>query len=472
MKVTLDREGKNVVKLGLELEAEKAMRAYETACRRLSHQVNIPGFRKGKAPRNIIEKNLGVEFIKQEALERLVPELLKQAITEEDLDLITEPQIDKCDFEFNQPLKLQAKFEVRPEVKLGDYKNISVEVPEAKLPEDALERALKSIADSKASLAPIPARPVKEGDTVLVNFECFVDGKLIDGGKADGLVLEVKEGMFLEGFTTQLIGKEPGQKFDIDVKFPTEYRNSDIAGKDAHFKVELTEIRERTTPDINDELAKAVGQENLAGLEEALKERLNEEVMQENEARSQRKVVEAIVAASEVDIPETMIERERDLLLQQIRRYVEQNGQTWDDYQQNPEFEKTRESKAGEARQRVLTSLVLGAIVRAEQMNVTMEEMEPYFADIAARYEVGYDKVVGNEQVQRQVMEEVLTNKVVAFLHSNAKINYVPEPENYGKEEADHVHGEHCDHEHDEAKPAEAAQSEKKGKQKAEAKKG
>jgi trigger factor len=464
MKVTLDKEGKNVVRLGLELEAEKALKAYEMACRQLSHQVNIPGFRRGKAPRTIIEKTLGVDFIKKEALERLVPELLRQAINDESLDVITEPEIDKCEFDLGTPLKLQAKFEVRPEVKLGDYKGISVDVPEAVLPEDAMERALNSIAESKASMSAIPPRPVQTGDTVVLDFECFVDGKLAEGGKADGLVLEVKEGTFIEGFCDQLVGKEPDTKFDINVKFPPEYRNKDLAGKDANFKVDLREIRQRSIPDVNDELAKVVGQESLEKLKEALKERLDEEVKQENEVRSQRKVVEAVVANSSVDIPESMIERERDLLLQQVRRYVEQNQQSWDDFVQRPEFEQIKQSKFEEARQRVLTSLVLGAVVRAEQMTVIDDEMAPYYAELVARYNVPVEQVARNEDLRRQVMEEVLTNKVVFFLLTSAKINFVPE-------EA-HVHDENCahgdEHEHEHEHGEEKA--EKKKKEKAEAK--
>ena len=440
-----------------------------SACRQLSHQVNIPGFRRGKAPRNIVEKTLGVEFIKQEALERLVPDLLRQAIIEENLDVITEPEIDKCDFQLGSPLTLQAKFEVRPEVKLGEYKGIAVDVPEAKLPTDALDRALQSIAESKASLAPIAPRAVKLADTVLLDFECFVDGKIVDGGKAEGLVLEVKEGSFIEGFCDQLVGKEPGQKFDVNVKFPEEYRNKELANKDANFKVVLQEIRERSIPDVNDELAKSVGQENLDKLKEALQERLNEEVMQENEVRAQRKVVEAIVAGSAVDIPETMIERERDLLLTQIRRYVEQNNQSWDDFQQRPEFETIKESKFAEARQRVLTSLILGAVVRAEQLNVDEEEMWPYIMEMAQQYQVPVEKIAKNEQARRQVMEEVLTNKVVFFLMQNAKISYVPEPEGYGKHE--HEHGESCDHEH-ESESRQAVESAPSAREAAESKSG
>src|SRR5262245_55781616 len=217
MKVNLEKQGKNVVSIGLELEPEKAMKAYEVACRQLSHRVNIPGFRKGKAPRNIIEKSLGVDYIKREALEQLVPEMLNKAIMDENLDVITEPEIDSCDFELGSPLKLTAKFEVRPEVKLGEYQGIAVEVPEAKLPEDALDRALANVAESKASLQSVADRPVAMADTVVLDFECHVDDKLVEGGKAQGLILEIKEGNFLEGFCEQLVGKEPGQQTEVKV---------------------------------------------------------------------------------------------------------------------------------------------------------------------------------------------------------------------------------------------------------------
>ena len=462
MKVTLDREGKNLVRMGLELESEKALKAYEMACRSLSHQVNIPGFRRGKAPRNIIEKTLGVEYIKREALEKLVPELLSRAIMDESLDVITEPQIDSCEFELGSPLKLNANFEVRPEVTLGAYTGVSVDVPEATLPPDAMDRALASIAESKASLKAAPARPVAKGDTVLLDFECYVDGKLVEGGKAEGLVLEVKEGTFIEGFCDQLIGKEPGQQFEVNVKFPEEYRNKELANQDANFKVDLKELRERVTLELNDELAVSIGQPSLQALKDALQERLGEEVRQENEMRSQRAVVEAVVNAATVDIPETMVERERDLLLQQVKRYLEQNNQNWEEFQQSPDFEQVRTNKLEEARQRVLTSLVLGAVVRAEKMSVDDDEIAPYLAEIVARYDLQAEQVARNEELRRQVMEEVLTNKVVQFLVGSAKIQFVAEPEHdHDHEHHHHKEGEACEHEQGESKKSSKKASEK-----------
>jgi trigger factor len=444
MKVTLDREGKNVVKLGLEVDAQMAVKEYEKTCRELSHQINVPGFRRGKAPRSIIEKQVGVEYIKARALDKLLPQLLSDAIMSESLDVITEPQIDSCQFDLGQPLKLGVKFEVRPEVTLGDYSNVEVNVPQATLPDEALERALKSIAESRTSLQAVAPRPVEMGDTVVLDFECYVADKLVEGGKTEGLVLEMKPGGFIEGFCEQVVGKAPGDDFDVNVKFPDDYRNKELAGKDAQFKVKLKEIRQRVVPELNDELAKGMGQESIQSLRIALQERLSEEVSQENEMRAQRAVVEAVVAKATVDIPESMIEREQSLLLQQVRRYMEQNNQNWQTFEESEDFAKVKQSKLEEARQRVLTSLVLGAIVRAEQLTIAEDELGPYIQELAMRYNVGAPQIMQqlqqNEELGRQIMEEVLTNKVVQHLLNRAKVNYVPD---------DHEHHDHSGHDHD-----------------------
>lgn len=437
MKVNLEREGANVVKLGVEVEADKAKKAYVTACRNLSHRVRIPGFRPGKAPQNMVEKAVGIDFIKREALEALVPHILRDVIQEQKLDVITEPRIDSYNFELGEPLQLSATFEVRPEVKLGDYKGLTVTVPEAKLDEEAMERALKSIADAKASLQTITEkRPIKMGDTVLMDFECFVDGKLVEGGKAEGLLLEMKEGNFLPGFCDQLVGKEPGGQAEVNAKFPDDYRNEALAGKDGNFKVELREIRERFTPEINDELAKSVGQDSLEALKTALKQRLEDEVKQENEARLQRSVVDEVVKHATVDIPDSMIERESNLLLAHLRRYVEQIGQSWEQFVGSPEYEDVYKEKRDEARTRVLTSLVLGAVVRAESMAITDQEAEPYLAELIARYNLPIEQLAHDKnddlrralgELQRQAMEEALTRKVVDFLTVQSKVEYVAE---------------------------------------------
>lgn len=435
MKVTLEREGVNLVKLDVEVEANKAKQAYDKACRELSKRIRIPGFRPGKAPKNMVEKAVGADYIKREALEHLVPEVLTRIISDEKLDVITEPRIDSYNFEVGQPLALKATVEVRPEVKLGDYKGLNVKVEEARLDDEALERALKSIAEAKASLQTVSEkRALRMGDTVLLDFECYVDGQLVDGGKAEGLVLELKEGNFLPGFCEQLVGKEPDSHVEITARFPDDYRNEQLKGKEGQFKTHIREIRERFVPEINDELAKSVGQESLDALKEALRQRLDEEVKQENETRLQRCVVEEVVKKATVEIPDSMIDRECNLLLMHLRRYIEQMGQSWEAFAQSPEYDNIYKEKREEARTRVLTSLVLGAVVRAENMTITGEESAPYLAELIARYNLPIEQIAHNDQLRRafdelrrQAMEEALTRKVVDFLTSQSQVERVAE---------------------------------------------
>ena len=424
MKVTLDREGKNVVKLELELESDKTIKAYEQTCRKLSHRINIPGFRPGKAPRGVLEKTIGIESIKQEALEHLIPELLGKAIVAEQLELITEPELDSFHFNLGDPLKLNLKFEVRPPVTLGEYKALEVSVPEVKVNLDGLDTALSSLAEAKADLKTIESRPVVMGDTVLIDFECYVKDKLIEGGKSQGLVLEVKEGSFIEGFCEQLVGKEPGEKLEIKVKFPEEYRNRELADQDALFKTEIKELRQRVIPPVDDALAVLYGHESLDKLKEAITERMTEEVAQTNEVNKQKAVVEAIVANATVDIPESMIEREQNSLLLQLRKYMEQNNRSWDDFEKSSEFEGIKTSKTAEAKERVLRSLVLGAIVKAENMTVNSEELETYLDEVINHYNLPHDKALQNPELRRQVAEELLTSKVVEFAVEKAKITF------------------------------------------------
>ena len=426
MKVTLDREGKNLVKLGLELEPDKAMRAYEHACRQLSHKVNIPGFRKGKVPRAVLEKTIGVDYIKQETLEHLVPEVLNEAIMQEHLDIITQPEIDSCQFDLGGPLKLQAKFEVRPQVELGDYKGLKVEVQENLFDESSIEKALERLAEAQAQLAAIPKRPIKLGDTVLLDFECFVEGQPVEGGKADGMLLEVKEGGFIPGFCEQLVGKEPDHELEIKAPFPADYRNKQLASKEGLFKTKIRELREKVLPAIDDTLAQKFGMESLEKLKENLKSNLKEEFDINNESRKQKLVIEAVVKNAKVDLPETMIEREQKLLLEQLKYYLEQNKRSFAEFEASDEFPSIKESKFEEAKQRVLTSLVLGAIIKEEKITVAENEMAEHLEDFINRLSLPPEKAAHNEAVHRQALEELLTAKVMELLIQNTTIDYTP----------------------------------------------
>ena len=427
MKITLDKQGKNVIELGLEVEAEKVLKVYEQTCRNLSHKVKIPGFRPGKAPRRVLETTLGVEYIKSETLETMLPKLLGEAISSENLDIITQPEINKCEFELGKPLQLQAKFEVRPEVKISDYLGLSVDVVETKVPDDALASMLDNIVQSKTTFANQPDKIVEMGDNVLIDFECFVDSKLIEGGSAKDVVLEVKSGNFVENFCEQLVGHKNNDNFEVKVNFPANYRNKELASKEALFKVSLKEVRNKVAPPIDDELAKSVGVDSLDELKKLLMDRLEQEAKQKTRQDVQKKVVEAVVNLASVDIPETMIDRELELLLDQVKNYLESNNQDFEAFKNTDEFNDLKAQKLEEAKKRVLTSLVLGAIVRELKITVSQDDLTPYFVDLMQTYNISANDITKNENIRRQVMEEALTGKVINHLVENSKVNYIKE---------------------------------------------
>ncbi len=427
MKITLDKQGKNVIELGLEVEAEKVLKVYEQTCRNLSRKVKIPGFRPGKAPRRVLETTLGVEYIKSETLENMLPKLLGEAISSENLDIITQPEINKCEFELGKPLQLQAKFEVRPEVKISDYLGLSVDVVETKVPDDALASMLDNIVQSKITFANQPDKIVEMGDNVLIDFECFVDSKLIEGGSAKDVVLEVKSGNFVENFCEQLVGHKNNDNFEVKVNFPANYRNKELASKEALFKVSLKEVRNKVAPPIDDELAKSVGVDSLDELKKLLMDRLEQEAKQKTRQDVQKKVVEAVVNLASVDIPETMIDRELELLLDQVKNYLESNNQDFEAFKNTDEFNDLKAQKLEEAKKRVLTSLVLGAIVRELKITVSQDDLTPYFVDLMQTYNISANDITKNENIRRQVMEEALTGKVINHLVENSKVNYIKE---------------------------------------------
>jgi len=300
-----------------------------------------------------------------------------------------------------------------------------VVVPKAELPADARQRAMAGIAESKAILKKITDRPLKMGDSAVIDFECFVEGKLVDGGKSEGLVLEMKPGNFLAGFCEQLEGKEPDTRSEIKVAFPDNYRNKELAGKEGTFHVDLKGIRQRCLPDIDDALAVDVGFASAAELEEAVSKRLEAQMEEENRGRLQRAVVDKAIANAVVDIPDSMIDREHHLMLANLKKLVEENGQSFEEYRQTEEFHKVSETKRAEAEQRVRTSLVLGAIVRAENLMVSADEIDAQLEEMAASYKVPVERLAGNEALRRQVTEELLTQAVVDFLLADASCEFM-----------------------------------------------
>ncbi|MBO8431005.1 trigger factor, partial [Spirochaetes bacterium] len=277
MKVTLENEKENVVKVNITIPAEEATNAYNAAVKRIAQHINVDGFRKGKAPRQVIERQIGEERIKQEALEGMMPKVIAEVIQENNLDVITQPYITSYDFKKGEDLNVVVTVETRPEVKLGDYKNLTVEVNDVPVTEDAINETLERVRKNYAEEKIISDRASKDTDIVNIDFEGFVNGEAIKGGAAKNYNLNLANSNFIPGFAEQLTGKNAGDEFEINVKFPEDYHDDSLKGKDATFKIKLNVIKESVVPELNDELAQKAGSfKTVEELKEDVKKRLEE----------------------------------------------------------------------------------------------------------------------------------------------------------------------------------------------------
>ena len=253
MQVTLENEKENVVKLDITVPAKEAADAYNQAVKRISQYVNIDGFRKGKAPRQVVERHVGVERIKQEALEGLMPRVLSQAIDENKLDVITQPYITSYNYTVGEDLKVTAKVETRPEVTLGEYKGLTVEVEDSPVAEDSMDKALDALRNQHAETKIITDRATKDTDIVKIDFDGYVNGEKIKGGEGKNYPLDLAHSNFIPGFAEQLAGKNLNEEFDIEVTFPEDYHDETLKGQKATFKIKINEISERVIPELTDE---------------------------------------------------------------------------------------------------------------------------------------------------------------------------------------------------------------------------
>ena len=259
MKVTLKNGKDNVVDLDIVIPAKEAADAYNKAASKIAQYVNIDGFRKGKAPRAIVEKHVGTERIKIEAIESLMPKTLSQAIQENNLDVITQPSITSYDFEVGKDLTVNVKVEIRPEVTLGDYKGLNLKVDDSPIPEDAEQKSLDNLLKQHSTMELVVDRPANDTDTAVIDFEGFANGEKIAGGEGKNYALDLGNSNFIPGFAEQIVGKSVNDEFEINVKFPDEYHDEKLKGQPAVFKIKIHEIKERILPELNDSFAQKVG---------------------------------------------------------------------------------------------------------------------------------------------------------------------------------------------------------------------
>ena len=430
MKTSIEKLEGNLIKVNVEIEEQAATNEYNKACRKISETVNIHGFRKGKAPKNIVEKYVGVERIQREALSAILPKIFADVISENELDVITEPQVDSYEYEAGKPLTVTATLELKPEVKLGAYKDVEVEVEEVKNSDDDVEKEVNAIVERYATFEPVVGRASCETDAVVMDFDGSVDGEPIKGGAAKNYQLDLAHSNFIKGFAEQLVGKNIGDEFTINVTFPADYHDKSLQSKEAQFKIKINEIKERKTPELNDEFAKKVGNfESVEALKNDIKTYLEKAQKNENEQRAQQAIIDKVVATSEVEVPDSMVNREAKQLMNEMQQRLKAQGLNFEQVVDEKGHENLWAELREEAAKRVKNSLVLAEIAEKENISVSEQQFEEKVKELAALYHAEekdvYTQLAKNLTMTSALTQQILAQNITKYLVDNNKIKYV-----------------------------------------------
>ncbi len=446
----------NEATLAIDISADYASQEYNKACRRLGQRMNIPGFRRGKAPRAVIEKNVGAERIKQEALDKILPPVFADCITENQLDVVASPRIQQMDFDTEKGIKVSASIELRPAVKLKPYDKLKVSYQAFKAPADAMDKELDAIQRRYTTLEPVIDRAAKADDMVIMDFTGKVDGKLIEGGTAKNYQLDLENNHFIPGFAEQLVGHKLAETFTIKVTFPTDYHDKEIAGKDAEFDITINEIKTRVQPALDDNLAQQAGDfKTLDELKEAIQKGLDNMTEQDNLFRKQKAVVDVLLEHADLELSEAMVSRELNYMVSEVKERLQQQGLKWEHFIAAQGEENVIGGMRGDAENRVKTSLIFGQIAKDKDLAVTPQEFSDQVGELAKMARVDEKTVLrqlaNNAGATQSMNDQLLSQKVMDYLLTRAEFDVTGTTEVLSSEEGqqEHVHDENCNHDHD-----------------------
>ena len=416
----------NEVKLNVTIEAKKFDEAIKKVYFKSAKYFNIPGFRKGKAPMNIVEKYYGKEIFYEDAFNEVVPEELEKAVEENKLQVVSRPDIEVTQIGQGQDLIFTAVFQTKPEAELGKYKGVEIKKIEYKVTDEDIEHELGHMQEHNSRLISVEDRPVEKGDIANINFEGFVDGVAFEGGKAENHDLEIGSNTFIPGFEDQIIGMKIDEEKDIKVKFPDEYFSKDLAGKDATFKVKVNEIKKKELPTLDDEFAKDVSEfDTLKELKESIKEKQQKQNDERAKYETQDAVMKAVCENVKVDIPSGMIETETENMIKDMEQRLAYQGLKLDQYLQmmgktREEMQKEYEPQAIEA---IKSRLAIEAVIKAEKIEVADIDIEEKMKEMAKNYGRENDEeFMKNENVRNYIKQGLESEKALEFLVENAKI--------------------------------------------------
>lgn len=421
MSLQVEKLEKNMVKITIESTAEEFESALQKAYTKNKAKINVQGFRKGKAPRAIIEKMYGAGIFYEDAANIMIPDAYEKAAEESGLDIVSRPEIDVVQIEKGKPFIFTAEVAVKPEIALGQYKGIEVEKQAIEVTEEEIAGELDKVREQNSRTITVDDRPVADGDMTVINFEGFVDGVPFEGGKAEDYSLTIGSHSFIDTFEEQLIGKNIGEEAEINVTFPEEYHAKELAGKPAMFKVTVKEIKVKELPELDDDFAQDVSEfDTLDEYKEDIKSTILERKEKEAKRAKEDAVVEKIIENATMEIPEAMIETQERQMTDEFAQRMQSQGLSLEQYFQftGLDGKKLSEQMKPQAIKRIQSRLVLEAIVKAEDIKVADEDVEKEFEEMAANYKMEVDKIkelIGEKEKEMIVMD-MAVQKAVDFV--------------------------------------------------------
>ena len=418
-------EEKNMVKLVIESTAEEFEAGLNTAYNKNKSKISLPGFRKGKAPRKMIEKMYGAEVFYEDAANSIIPDAYAKAADECGLELVSQPKINVTQLEAGKPFIFEAVVATKPEVELGQYKGVEVTKADTEATDADVEEELKRVQEQNSRTVAVTDRAVKDGDNTVIDFEGFVDGVAFEGGKGTDYPLTIGSHSFIDTFEDQIIGMNIGDEKEINVTFPEEYHVDDLKGKPAMFKVSVKEIKEKQLPELNDEFAQDVSDfDTIAEYKDDLKNKIADRKSREAKAKQEDEAIAKIIEDSKMDIPDAMVDTQVNRMVEDFAQRLQQQGLTMDQYFQftGMTAEKMTEELKPQALKRIQTRLVLEAIVKAENIEISDEKIDEEIQKMAESYKMEAEKLKEfmGENEKKQMKLDMAVQEAVTFLVENA----------------------------------------------------
>ncbi len=418
-------EEKNMVKLVIEATAEEFEAGLNTAYNKSKSKINVPGFRKGKAPRKIIEQLYGQEVFFEDAANAIIPDAYAKACIESELDIVSQPKISVTQLEKGKPFVFEAEVAVRPEVELGNYKGVEVSKVDTEATDADVEEEIKKVAEQNSRTITVEDRAVKDGDMTVIDFEGFIDGEAFEGGKGENYPLTIGSHSFIDNFEDQIIGMNIGDEKEINVTFPEDYHAEELKGKPATFKVSVKEIKEKQLPDIDDDFAQDVSDfDTLDEYKADLKKKIAERKEAEAKKQKETEAIEKIVADSKMDIPQAMIDTQVTRMAEDFAQRLQQQGLSLEMYFKYTGLtaEKILDDMKPEAVKRIQNSLVLEAVAKAENIQVSDDEFNAELSKMAEMYKMEVDKIKEfmGESEEKQMRDDIAIQKAVDLIVSSA----------------------------------------------------